>query len=419
MSSASSTAAIGDAAPAGLHGLPAAARSVLGLLRHLRGDRLEVVLPDGRAMHFGEHAVGEHAPLQVRVLDWRVFSDTLRRGDVGFGEGYFEQRWTTPDLPRLLRLLLLNRDALQRTLYGSAWGTLLLRLRHALRANSRRGSRHNIHAHYDIGNAFYELWLDPGMNYSSALFDAPGLGLEQAQQRKIERVLRQLDVQPGSRVLEIGCGWGAFAESAARRGLRLDGVTLSREQLQWGRERLRAAGLDRQARLHLLDYRDMAGITPAGGFDAVASIEMFEAVGERYWKGFFRVLADSLRTGGRACVQSITIDEALFPSYRGGTDFIQQYIFPGGMLPTRKLFRQLAAAAGLEVVDEFAFGRDYATTLAAWRQRFAQLTQSLQEQGFDQRFRLLWDFYLAYCEAGFAQGSTDVVQFTLRKSGRP
>ncbi len=419
MNSASSTAAIGDAAPAALQGLPAAARSVLGLLRHLRGDRLEVVLPDGRAMHFGEHAVGEQAPLQVRVLDWRVFGETLRRGDVGFGEGYFEQRWTTPDLPRLLRLLLLNRDALQRTLYGSTWGTWLLRLRHALRANSRRGSRHNIHAHYDIGNAFYELWLDPGMNYSSALFDAPGLDLEQAQQHKIDRVLRQLDVQAGSRVLEIGCGWGAFAEAAARRGLRLDGVTLSREQLQWGRERLRAAGLDRQARLHLMDYRDMAGITPAGGFDAVASIEMFEAVGERYWKGFFRVLAGSLRKGGRACVQSITIDEALFPSYRGGTDFIQQYIFPGGMLPTRKLFRQLAAAAGLEVVDEFAFGRDYATTLAAWRQRFAQVTQSLQEQGFDQRFRLLWDFYLAYCEAGFAQGSTDVVQFTLRKSGRP
>ncbi|MDE2119295.1 MAG: class I SAM-dependent methyltransferase [Betaproteobacteria bacterium] len=415
MSALPSTAALDGAAAAPLRGLPPAARSVLALLQRLRGDRLELVLPDGRALHFGEHAAGEQAPLQLRVLDWRAFGDTLRRGDIGFGEGYFEQRWTTSDLPRLLRLLLLNRDSLQRALYGSAWGTLLLRLRHLLRGNSRRGSRLNIHAHYDIGNAFYASWLEPGMNYSSALFESGARDLDQAQQAKLQRVLRQLDARPGSRVLEIGCGWGGFAEAAAAGGMRVDGITLSSEQLQWGRERLRLAGLDERARLHLLDYRDVARLAPPGGYDAIASIEMFEAVGERYWKGYFRVLADNLRPGGRACVQSITIDDALFEAYRRGTDFIQQYVFPGGMLPSRAAFRRLAAAAGLEVVDEFAFGRDYARTLELWRQRFVQASQELSAQGFDRRFRLLWEFYLAYCEAGFAQGSTDVVQFTLRK----
>ncbi len=402
-------------APQGLGGLPAAARSVLALLQHLRGDRLEVVLPDARALHFGAHAVGDQSPLQVHVRDWRVFGETLRRGDVGFAEGYFEARWTTSDLPRLLRLLVANRDALQRTLHGSVWGTLLLRLRHALRGNSRRGSRLNIHAHYDIGNEFYARWLDPGMNYSSGLFTNAWQDLEQAQRNKIERVLGQLQVPAGARVLEIGCGWGGFAEAAARRGLQVDGITLSREQLDWGMRRLRDAGLEPRARLHLLDYRDMARLAPPGGFDAVASIEMFEAVGERYWKGYFRALAGSLRPGGRACVQSITIDDRLFADYRRGTDFIQQYIFPGGMLPSREVFRGLAAGAGLAVEDEYAFGADYATTLALWRQRFLQAEQQLEAQGFDRRFRRLWEFYLAYCEAGFAQASTDVVQFTLRK----
>ena len=399
--------------------MPLAARSVLAMLRKLRYGRLELRLPDGSMLSLGG-AERDQALAQVQVSDWSVFGAVLRRGDIGFAEGYMSGQWTTTDLPGLLGLLAANRAALERALHGSPLGTLLDRLRHGLlRRNTRRGSRDNIHAHYDLGNDFYRLWLDPGMNYSSALFTETGMSLEQAQQAKLDRVLRELQPRPGQRVVELGCGWGGFAETAARAGLEVDGITLSDRQLEFARARLRDAGLDARARVHLCDYRDARRLSPADGFDALASIEMFEAVGERYWKGFFRVLADSLRTGGRACVQSITIDEALFPSYRGGTDFIQQYIFPGGMLPTRKLFRQLAAAAGLEVVDEFAFGRDYATTLAAWRQRFAQLTQSLQEQGFDQRFRLLWDFYLAYCEAGFAQGSTDVVQFTLRKSGRP
>ncbi len=402
--------------PALPRGLPASARAVLQLLRRLRGGALELVLPDGRALHFGVDCAQPPVPMQVH--DWRLFGDVLRRGGVGFGEGYFNRLWSTGDLPRLLRLLLANRDAMQRALRGGAWGMLVLRLRHALHLNTRRGSRLNIQAHYDLGNDFYRAWLDPGMNYSAALFTRPGMDLEQAQQAKLARVLDQLGVEPGARVLEIGCGWGGFAEAAARRGLRVDGVTLSREQLDWACVRLQRAGLQDLARVHLLDYRDLAAITPAGGFDAVASIEMFEAVGERYWNRYFEALAASLRAGARACIQTITIDDALFEDYRRSSDFIQQYVFPGGMLPCRSRFRELAANAGLDVLDEHGFGADYASTLAIWRERFARAARRVEALGHDQRFRLLWEFYLAYCEAGFAQGSIDVVQFTLRRSAR-
>lgn len=396
---------------------PLAARTVLAMLQRLEHGRLELHLPDGATLHFGARD-STVPPVHLQVFDWGAFSAVLRRGDIGFAEGRLRGQWTSPDLPRLLELLLANRAAIERALYGSRLGTLLSRLRHVLlRRNTRSGSRDNIHAHYDIGNDFYRLWLDPGMTYSSALFADPGMSLEQAQQAKLDRVLHELQLRPGERVLEIGCGWGSFAETAARAGVRLDGVTLSVEQLDFGSRRLRAAGLDANARLHLCDYRDAARLAPAGGFDAVASIEMFEAVGESYWPDFFHTVSGLLRPGGRACIQTITIDDTLFPAYRRGTDFIQRYIFPGGMLPSRSAFIAQARGAGLEIVASHAFGADYARTLAAWRHRFLHALPQVRALGFDRRFELLWEFYFAYCEAGFAQRTIDVVQFTLRKPG--
>jgi len=296
--------------------------------------------------------------------------------------------------------------------YGSWWGGLLYRARHLLNRNSRRGSRKNIHAHYDLGNAFYRLWLDETMNYSSAWFDGRReQPLADAQRAKLRRALAESGVRPGQRLLEIGCGWGALAEEAAAQGVQVTGVTLSTEQLSWARDRLARAGLAERADLRLQDYRDIDDAP----FDAIVSIEMFEAVGREYWPSFFATLRDRLVPGGHACLQSITIRDDLFERYVSGTDFIQQYIFPGGLLPSPSAFRAAARAAGLEVVNELAFGADYAETLARWRTHFLADEASVRALGFDTRFLRIWEFYLAYCEAAFAAGNTDVIQFTLRR----
>jgi cyclopropane-fatty-acyl-phospholipid synthase len=291
---------------------------------------------------------------------------------------------------------------------------LLYRAKHLFNRNSRRGSAKNIHAHYDLGNAFYALWLDPTMNYSSAWFDGAQHGdLVQAQWAKVRRALAECGVGAGDRVLEIGCGWGALAECAARDfGAVVTGVTLSSEQLTWARQRLADAALP--ADLRYQDYRELAADGAGGSFDAIVSIEMFEAVGVAYWPGYFATLKRELKPGGRACVQSITIRDDLFERYQRSTDFIQQYIFPGGMLPSPAAFRAAAAAAGLEVVAELDFGPDYAETLRRWRARFHAADAQVRQLGFDARFVRIWEFYLAYCEAAFETGSTSVMQFTLR-----
>jgi cyclopropane-fatty-acyl-phospholipid synthase len=299
-------------------------------------------------------------------------------------------------------------------IYGTWWGSLLYRARHVLNRNSRRGSAKNIHAHYDIGNPFYRLWLDETMNYSSALFEGdPARPMAEAQRAKVRRALRECAVQPGQRVLEIGCGWGALAEAAtAEFGAHVTGLTLSTEQLQFAQDRLQRQGLAAQGELRLQDYRDV----PETGFDAVVSIEMFEAVGREYWGNFFNTLRDKLKPGGRACIQTITIRDDLFERYVHGTDFIQQYIFPGGLLPSAEAFRAEAAKAGLQVVNELAFGPDYAETLRRWRLAFLDRDAQVRRLGFDTRFMRVWEFYLAYCQAAFATGNTNVVQFTLVRS---
>lgn len=375
-------------------------RSVLSLLEGLRHGLLEVRLPDGGSRLFGEGEPG----VVLQVHDEAMFGRVLARGDIGLAEAYLDGQWDTPDLTGLLGLFAANRDALRRAVYGS-WRQLLgARLRHWLNRNSRDGSRRNIMAHYDLGNDFYRLWLDPSMSYSSALYRPGDDGsLSAAQDAKYRRILHRLAAGPGQSVLEIGCGWGGFAELAVAEGLQLTGLTLSPAQLEWARRRVP------QADLRLQDYRDLDE-----RFDHVVSIEMFEAVGERWWPTYFSSVARALRPGGRAVVQSITIRDDLFASYRRGTDFIQQYIFPGGMLPSRSAFRSAAARQGLAVVDEYAFGPDYARTLAEWRQSFETHWPRIAELGFDETFRRLWRFYLCYCEAGFLAGNIDVVQFELR-----
>jgi cyclopropane-fatty-acyl-phospholipid synthase len=310
----------------------------------------------------------------------------------------------------VLSLAALNNGALEEAIYGKFFGKLLYRLRHLLRMNTRAGSERNIHAHYDLGNDFYRRWLDQTMTYSSALFAGDfDRSLEDAQLAKYERILALLDPRPGSLILEIGCGWGGFAEYAARtRGCRVHGITISRRQLEFARQRVRDAGLDDRVTLEFCDYRDVQG-----RYDNVVSIEMYEAVGERFWPAYFRALRDRLKPGGRAVVQAITIAEERFERYRHSTDFIQQFIFPGGMLASLSVLHAQASRAGLTVRSTHAFGLDYAETLRRWNQRFNQAWSDIQPHGFDARFKRLWNFYLSYCEAGFRSRSTDVLQVEM------
>ena len=374
-------------------------RLVFELLEKLHGGLLEVRLPGGDCRLFGD---GEHG-VTLHVHDEAMFSQVLARGDIGLAEAYLDGHWDSPDITGLLCLLARNRDVLKKAVYGSWRKLLLSRARHWLNGNSKAGSKRNIMAHYDLGNDFYKLWLDPSMSYSSALYRAADDGgLEMAQHAKYRRILHCLKARPGERVLEIGCGWGGFAEMAVADGLQLTGLTLSPAQLEWAQKRVPAADL------RLQDYRDTDE-----QFDHVVSIEMFEAVGERWWPTYFKTIAKALKPGGRAVIQSITIGDELFTDYRKGTDFIQQYVFPGGMLPSRTAFRAAAAKQGLVVRSEYVFGEDYARTLAEWRHAFELKWPQIAELGFDEHFRRLWRMYLCYCEAGFLAGNVDVVHFEL------
>ena len=391
-------------------GLPRNARVVLGLLEKIAHGTLELRLPDGSYLRCGEGSSCA-ASATLEIGDWAVFDRLLERGDLGFAESWVAGQWQTPDLPALLTLLADNREALGVAVYGQWWRLLSARLRHLFNDNSRRGARRNIIAHYDLGNDFYRLWLDPSMSYSSALYGGDAtLSLHGAQLAKYRRILVRLAVRPGQRILEIGCGWGGFAEVAAREaGALVVGVTLSPAQLDYSRQRMARAGLDRQVRIALCDYRDLSGEK----FDHIVSVEMIEAVGERWWPSYFSTIARLLAPEGRALVQSITIADALFARYRRGTDFIQQHVFPGGMLPSPSAFAAQADKAGLALRDRFAFGADYSRTLAEWSMRFEAQWPAIEAQGFDARFHRLWQFYLAYCQAGFNSGCTDVMHFEL------
>ena len=390
--------------------LPLSARWVETLLDSLRVGQIRVVTDDGHERIF---CGTSHTELKA---EWRLhhparlFSRLARLGDIGIAEGYIQGDFSTDNLSRLLEIGARNFDSLHEDLRAGFWARLLHRVQHALRANHKRGSRRNISAHYDLGNDFYALWLDRSMTYSSAVFSAADEALEAAQERKYRRLLTQLNAKPGEHILEIGCGWGGFAEVATQEGLNVTGITLSTEQQAYATQRMQDANLSARAQFHLTDYRDQTG-----QFDHIVSIEMFEAVGERYWPSYFQTVYQRLKPGGRAAIQVITIADHAFEHYRKEPDFIQLYIFPGGMLPTLTRFNQEAQQAGLKVADVALFGTDYARTLNQWAQTFSQQTAALEAQGFDHQFRQTWQYYLAYCEAGFLAGHIDVAQVILEK----
>jgi cyclopropane-fatty-acyl-phospholipid synthase len=395
---------------------PSTARLLLALLETLPQGSLVLHLPDGTTRSFGnastDRSSGGDASASVTLHDWRVLADTLRRGDTGFAEGYISGLWDTPDLVRLLGLLARNQRKLDRACYGVGLARWLLRLRHLLNANTRRQAKRNIVSHYDLGNAFYRLWLDETMTYSAGLFEGdPSRSLEHAQRAKYARLLDQLALPRGAHLLEVGCGWGGFAELAARRGYRVTALSLSDAQTAYARERLQRERLAERVEFRVEDYRDVTGT-----YDGIVSIEMFEAVGERWWPTYFRKLHALLRPGGRAAIQSITIDDERFERYRRETDFIQQHIFPGGMLASRPRLLEVARAGGFRLLDAYAFGGDYARTLTRWLASFEAHLPAVRSLGFDEPFVRCWRFYLAYCIAAFEAGSTDVGHYTFARA---
>jgi cyclopropane-fatty-acyl-phospholipid synthase len=389
-------------------------RLQLGLqfAKMMRAGKLNMVLPDGSTHHFEGVEPGPSATMIVK--DGRMVAKLAFRGCLGLAEGYLENMWDSPNVTDVLALGTANEQAWEDMLRGKFWARFVSWLMHKLRPNTRKGSRKNISEHYDLGNDFYAEWLDPSMTYSSALFADGENDLQSAQAQKYRRLCQALDLQPGMSVLEIGCGWGGFAEMAAGEfGATVTGITLSTEQLAYAQSRVEKAGLADKVTLKLQDYRDTRGT-----FDRIASIEMFEAVGEEYWPIYFQTVRDRLAPGGRAGLQVITIADRFFPDYRKTADFIQRYIFPGGMLPSPTRLREEIANAGLAMSAQHWFGQDYSETLTRWQTTFQAKWQKISglSAQYDERFKRLWEFYLGYCKVGFDAGWTDVGQIVLERA---
>ena len=372
---------------------------------------LSVTLPDGQ--RFKATGANSGPTARVQFKRYRAARQMLLDGPLGLADSYIAGDWESDDLTAVIELGAANIDAIDRSFTPLGLARLLSRLHMRMRANPRRGSRRNIAAHYDLGNTFYAAWLDPSMTYSAALFDGNEEALTSSQLRKFDQLAGMLDLQPDDNLLEIGCGWGAFAiHVAIHYGCRVTALTISPSQAEWARERVREAGLSDRIEIRLQDYRDVTG-----RFDKIASIEMFEAVGEAYWPTFFDVISSRLRPGGLAGLQVITIDEARFESYRRNPDFIQMRVFPGGMLPSPTRFAREVANVGLGISETLAFGRDYAETLRRWRIAFEAAWPMINAQGFDEKFRRLWRYYLCYCEAGFRSGNISVAQYRISHRG--
>jgi Cyclopropane fatty acid synthase and related methyltransferases len=388
--------------------MPLALRPLVSMLSRLHIGSVELVAPGGAHLTFAGTEPGAHGVLRVK-RPWKLLRYVLFGGEVGFGDAYLDDCWDSPDLARLLLTLYINEPyygpAYEKNWFGRIWGAW----QHRRNDNSRRGARRNIAYHYDLGNDFYRLWLDETMTYSGALFaQAQNESLSDAQQRKYDALIDRLDLRPEHHLLEVGCGWGGFALRAAQRsGCRVTGITLSREQLEFARARARVPACDR-LQFELRDYRDVEG-----RYDRIASIEMYEAVGERHWPTYFNALRRLLTDDGVAAIQGITIDDAIFESYRTRRDFIQKYVFPGGMLATPRRFVDEARAAGLASEAPHMMGLDYADTLAVWHRNVLAVRDQISAM-FDPRFLRLWRYYLAYCEAGFRAHKIDLMQLTLR-----
>ncbi len=370
-------------------------------VRNLEYGTLHFTTPNGETTTLQGPKPGPVATLKIH--EWDVLRRAASRGDIGLGEDYIDGAWDSENVEALFALFLMNMDAMD----GFAHGNLINRIGFVLtntffNRNSVKGSSRNIQAHYDVGNDFYKLWLDETMTYSSALFDKPDLSLADAQRRKYGRILSKFN-RDKANVLEIGCGWGGFAEAAAAGGHEVTGLTVSPAQAAFARERLNGA-----AEVKLEDYRHTKG-----AYDMIVSIEMFEAVGERYWKQFFHVLSERLKRSGRAVIQTITIRDELFSGYRTRSDFIRHYVFPGGMLPSVQRFQEEAERAGLKVADKFSFGQDYARTLRQWSERLSAREAEVKALGHTDAFMRNWKFYIGICAAAFAVNRTDVVQLEL------
>lgn len=388
---------------------PAAMKILSLLLRNVKFGQIQLALPDGEILTFGRKS--PDGPAVLKVHNMAFFNRTLRQGAMGFAESYMDGEWSSPDLAKLLILLNGNMTMLQQSIGKNRFTQWINRIIHILRPNTREGAKRNIHAHYDLGNEFYALWLDATMTYSSALFRDSQQTLRDAQNEKYRALAASTDIGPDDHVLEIGCGWGGFAEFAAREiGCKVTGITISNEQLAFAKNRIAMAGLQDKVDFKFCDYRDLTE-----KYDRIVSIEMFEAVGESYWPTYFDQVHACLKPGGKAGLQIITIAKERFDSYRKKTDFIQRYIFPGGMLPSRERLDGEFANADLKLVAREDFAADYARTLAEWRHRFLEVWPEVQALGFDARFRNMWEYYLAYCEAGFTTRSIDVSHFTLMR----
>ena len=369
--------------------------------------QLDLTLPSGRVFTLGGNVAGEQADLTIR--NFKVLWTSLRRAQLGFFESYLAGDIESKNPTAIFRFYLQNRKGLDRA-SGLFTASVIDKIWHRLRDNSTEGSKENISAHYDLGNDFYRQWLDDTMTYSSAVFDGNSNSLEAAQKLKYQKVMNAAEVKAGSRVLEIGCGWGGFDETAAKAGAVLRGISLSKEQLAFANDRMKREKLEQKAELVFEDYRDTKG-----EFDAIASVEMIEAVGEAHWPEYFKMVFNRLKPGGAAAIQGITILEENYSAYRSGVDFIQRYIFPGGMLLTKELMLQQTQKAGLLLEKFDCFGLSYAETLRQWRLRFEAAWPKIAPLGFDERFRKLWTLYLCYCEAGFAEGVIDVGIYKIRK----
>jgi len=389
--------------------LPRYFARVFDLVGKLNSGRVDFILPDGRRFRAEGSKPGPVAEVTINNPD--VFARLVREGDLGFCDAYLDGWWTTPDLQAFMDFIHADNDDMYDGFPGMALVRAWEKARFWFQSNTKRQALKNISYHYDLGNDFYSLWLDDTMTYSSALFNTSQESLEKAQIAKYASMVDRMGVKPGDHVLEIGCGWGGFAEYAAKeRGLKVTGLTISKEQLEYAQNRIKNKGLSDKVNFKLQDYRDETGV-----YDGVASIEMFEAVGEKYWPVYFDKIKQCLKPGKQATLQIITIQDARWEVYRKSVDFIQKYIFPGGMLPSPSVLRKEVHKAGLSVQHSIEFGKSYSQTLRRWFEVFNNKWDNISAMGFDDRFRRMWNFYLTSCAATFESGNCDVTQITLQK----
>jgi len=389
--------------------LPRYFKAVYKIAQSLETGRLDIKLNDGRIFRTTGKQAGPEALIEIHDND--CFARLIREGDLGFSDAYLEGWWSTPDLQVFMDLILDRNDGIFDGFPGAGLVRAFEKIRHWLNGNSKRQARKNISYHYDLGNEFYKKWLDQTMSYSSALFEDAQEPTEKAQIRKYESMVNMIDVKPGDHVLEIGCGWGGFAEYAAKeRGLKVTGLTISQEQHDYAVDRMKRLGLSDQVDIVMRDYRDETGV-----YDGIASIEMFEAVGEQYWPTYFETIRDRLKPGAKAALQIILISENRFEAYRKGVDFIQKYIFPGGMLPSPNALNQQIEKAGLIRENSLEFAKSYSQTLRRWHSSFNNKWDDIHQLGFDDRFRNMWNFYLTSCASAFEYGNCDVTQVAISK----